>query len=431
METDEKLDKAIARHQEGDLDGAGAVYEAILKDDPENHRALSASAILAHQRGKSDEAIGLLERAIAAAPTEAGYHNNLGNIYRRKARPEKALECYRKAAALEPTNVETLCNVGSLCRRLSLNEDAREIFETVKKLAPDHPETNHNLALVYASLDMEKEALDCIEACHAEGVPRELVPTYHARVLTRFGRRDAAIALLERCLAARPDDPEISYELTAMKGELGARAPDDYVRKHFDGFAEGFDSQLASLDYSAPKLVGDLATTLIGEHKLRLILDLGCGTGLVGPYLRPLCEQLVGVDLSRGMLRFAEARKIYDDLVEMELTQALQEAPERAFDLATAADTLCYFGDLGGVFTGLARALRPGGAFIGTVEWHEGDEGPKILDSGRYSHSEAYVQATAESAGLAMRIAQIHDLRMEFGFPVKGLVFALENPAGH
>lgn len=427
MATDERLEEAIRLHRDGKGEKAGEVYAALLKEDPDNHKALSVSAILEHQSGRSGEAIRRLERAIALAPEEAGYHNNLANIYRADAQPELALKIYRRAAELEPTNVETMCNVGSLCRKLSMTEDAREIFETVKTLVPNHPETNHNLALVYASLNMEREALDCIEACHAEGVSRVIEPTYHARILSRYGRRDRAIRLLERYHEAIPEDPEIAFELVALRGEAPPRAPDAYLRQHFDGFAEGFDRQLAVLNYRAPDVVGGLAKRIIGDDRVRLILDLGCGTGLLAPHLRPLCETLIGIDLSREMLRYAEKRGGYDRLAEVELTEALQQTPEGMVDFATAADTLCYFGELDGVFAGLARALRPNGAFVGTVEWHEGDAGPRILDSGRYSHSEAYVRARSEAAGLAVRLARIEDLRQEFGEPVKGLVFALEN----
>jgi predicted TPR repeat methyltransferase len=426
-EADDRLEAAIADHRQGKIDEAASAYAAILKDDPDNHRALSVSAILAHRKGDSAEGIRLLERAIALAPDEAGYHNNLGNIYRASAEPERALDCYRRAATLEPTNVETMCNVGTLCRRLSMLDDARQILETVRSLVPDHPETNHNLALIYAALDMEDEALDCIEACHGAGVTRVVQPTYHARVLTRFGRRERAIELLERCRELHPDDPEIAYELKALRKDAPDRAPDDYVRRHFDGFAEGFDRQLASLDYRAPEYLGAVARGLVGDDTVGIVLDLGCGTGLLGPHLRPISKTLIGVDLSTRMLRFAERRECYDQLGEMELTEALRKMPEGSVDIATAADTLCYFGDLSAVFAGLARALRSGGAFLGTVELHEGDEGPRILDSGRYSHSTVYVEETAKAAGLTPRMTRHEDLRFEFGEPVKGLVFALEN----
>jgi SAM-dependent methyltransferase len=58
----------------------------------------------------------------------------------------------------------------------------------------------------------------------------------------------------------------------------------------------------------------------------RRCVDLGCGTGLMGPLLRPHCGQLCGVDLSAGMVGKARQRGCYDELAVGELVQYLQEA---------------------------------------------------------------------------------------------------------
>src|SRR5207245_6254227 len=93
----------------------------------------------------------------------------------------------------------------------------------------------------------------------------------------------------------------------------------------------------------------------------------GCGTGLCGDGFRPLARRLVGVDLSPGMLERARARGCYDELVCEELTAYVRRCEER-FDLITAADVFCYFGDLTAVFAATAALLRPGGRFIFSVE---------------------------------------------------------------
>ena len=45
----------------------------------------------------------------------------------------------------------------------------------------------------------------------------------------------------------------------------------------------------------------------------RTALDLGCGTGLCGPLVKPRVERLDGVDLSGAMLDRARATGVYDD----------------------------------------------------------------------------------------------------------------------
>lgn len=55
-------------------------------------------------------------------------------------------------------------------------------------------------------------------------------------------------------------------------------------------------------------------------------VDLGCGTGLMGPLLRPHTQQLAGVDLSAGMVQKARERGCYDELAVDELVQFLEGA---------------------------------------------------------------------------------------------------------
>src|SRR6476620_7898555 len=97
------------------------------------------------------------------------------------------------------------------------------------------------------------------------------------------------------------------------------------------------------------------------------VLDAGCGTGLCGPLFAPYARRLTGVDLSPGMLARAQERNVYDELVKGELTTYLLASPDR-FDVVVSADTLIYFGTVDQAVGAAARALRPGGWLIFTLE---------------------------------------------------------------
>jgi ubiquinone/menaquinone biosynthesis C-methylase UbiE len=92
-------------------------------------------------------------------------------------------------------------------------------------------------------------------------------------------------------------------------------------------------------------------------------LDVCCGTGAGMRVLEPLCrERITGVDFSTGML--AHARGAHPDA-------ALVRADARALPFAEAFDLAVSFGALGhflpaerpALFSGVYRALRPGGLF--------------------------------------------------------------------
>ena len=158
------------------------------------------------------------------------------------------------------------------------------------------------------------------------------------------------------------------------------------------------------------------------------------GTGLCGAGLRPHAKQLVGCDLSQGMLERAAGLGLYDCLVKAELTQFLAARPE-AFDAVVSADTLCYFGALDEVAAAAHRSLRPGGWLVFTVEALPHDDPPHVLQAnGRYAHAQGHVRQALEAAGFDTPTLRPDTLRTEAGEPVPGWVVRArraERPSPH
>ena len=136
------------------------------------------------------------------------------------------------------------------------------------------------------------------------------------------------------------------------------------------------------------------------------MLDLGCGTGLVGTAFRAQVDHLTGVDLAAGMIEQARRRSLYDRLETAELTAflAAEVVAGRRYDLVLAADVLVYVRDLSPVVDAVRRVLAPRGLFAFTVETHAG-EGVLLRESLRYAHGAACVRAGAGPAKRCPRIA--------------------------
>jgi predicted TPR repeat methyltransferase len=196
-------------------------------------------------------------------------------------------------------------------------------------------------------------------------------------------------------------------------------SPAAYVESLFDDFSSIYDHQLlVDLQYCGPKLLREAVERALGAAATNLdVLDLGCGTGLAGLEFRPLARRLCGVDLSTGMLHLARAREIFDHLQQIEIVQFLESTDER-FDLVIASDVLNYFGDLGPVFAGMARVLRPAGHCALTLELGE-DADYRLRGMRRYQHSREYVERTASSAQLQSCSLDEVVLRFQQGDPVR------------
>ena len=424
MTTVQILQQAMQDHRAGRHDAAAALYQQVLDGDPRQADALHLSGMLHAELGDHERAAQLIGSAIEAQPAEAMFHNNLGNVCMEQGRFDEAKACYVRAIELEPGRIDALNNLGVLLSRLGEPAEGEKLLLAVLSVAPGFADARQNLANHYLRNDRLDDAVrQCIDGLVV--TPRN--PTLFqilSLAYTALGMKDEARAVCRAWVEAEPDNPVAAFHLQACTGEdVPERAPDAYVRRIFDAFSGSFDAKLAALSYKAPALVAEAVARHAGPPGGDLaVLDAGCGTGLCGPLMRPWARTLCGVDLSKGMLRKAEAREAYDDLVCGELVEFLRGRPA-ACDLIVSADTLCYFGALDGFAEASFAALRGAGLLVFTVEAHaETDDAPdfRLQGNGRYSHRRAYVESTLRGAGLVPVEMQAVVLRTELGAPVNG-----------
>jgi predicted TPR repeat methyltransferase len=432
VDVPQALEMAVQFHRQGWLEPAEEFYRAVLRLQPGEPNALHYLGVLLHQTGKSDAAVALLQEAIAARPDWADAYNNLGNILKESDRIDEAAFAYARAAELEPHNPTVLNNLGVVLKALDRGDEAEALLRRATTLAPNHAEAWFNLGNLLMRKGRVEEAADMLQTAVKLKPGRRGAWNRLVQILGRLGRKDDARRVFAEWLAFKPDDDSARHLKAAILGEGDApeRADDGYVRDVFGGFAEDFDERLATLRYRAPELVAGAIDRLVPPDRTKLaVLDAGAGTGLCGRLLKPRAARLIGVDLSKEMLAFAERRGVYDALHEAELTSWLATTEER-FDLAVCADTLCYFGVLDDVLRGFAHALAPGGLLVFTVERSpEGDTGPYRLQyHGRYSHNDTYVREALLTAGFRVRALDQETLRMELGEPVVGLLAVAERP---
>ena len=417
------IELAIVLQKNGRLEQAADLFTRVLDRVPDHPRALHYAGVLAHQQGRSDEAVALIEKSLLLDP-DADAYSNLGIVHQSAGRLEEAIAAYRRAIAVAPHHANAHSNLGVLFRVTGQPEDAAAAYRTAITLDPGHVDAWTNLGILLNSLGRSEEAATCyskaitLRPSHRDA--RKLLALAHCTL----GEFDRARQIFEAWLAEDPGDPVAGHMLAACTGrEVPARASNDFVQRTFDRFAATFESRLERLSYRAPALVrAALERAGIAPSRSREILDAGCGTGLCAPLVAPFARRLTGVDLSAGMLALAREKQLYDELVQAELTEFLL-GRARDFDVIVSADALVYFGDLTPVLAAAARALRPGGRLVFTLE-HLADHcgtGYRLEWHGRYSHSRQHVAGLLAGHGLSPTIEEA-ELRMEAGKPVAGLV---------
>jgi len=240
-----------------------------------------------------------------------------------------------------------------------------------------------------------------------------------------LGRRAEARAAYQKYFDANPDDGEIEHLLIALRDDAPPpRASDRAIQKIYKNFAASYESRmLEDLKYAGPERMLDAIRGAVGDRDGLSILDLGCGSGLVGARVTKLAAELIGVDMSPEMIDLARARNIYDRLEVAEITQWLGR-DDTLFDLIISCDCLIYFGDLGPITGAAARRLKQGGVLAMSME--RGDRYPfHLTDTGRYTHHPDHVRDVATKSGLAVARLDENFLRMEYDEKVMGLYAVL------
>jgi predicted TPR repeat methyltransferase len=313
---------------------------------------------------------------------------------------------------------------------------------------PDRPRTLIAKDAVQALLDEAREAarkhprdadaaLRHGQALHAAGQLPDAIGEVLRALRLDYTSAEARLALgrlwleagepdkaLEALSHLEEDDEVRPYILRAHDMKAQPRSDAHYVRHLFDQFSADYDERMiGTLGYQAPRVLRMLADLVMPVRRNLDILDLGCGTGLSGAAFKDMGARIDGVDLSPQMIEKARARMIYDRLDVADIETCLLE-DGRHYDLAIAADTLVYLGDLAAVFRGAARRLRGGGYFLFTLERKDGD-GFELGPKRRWRHSEPYVRELAKACELEMAGLIACVLRCEAGAPVEGIAAAL------
>jgi predicted TPR repeat methyltransferase len=413
------------KHQ-GKAVEAEAAYNRALSIQPQYAEAYSNLGELLRERGDVERAEEFLRKALSIKPDHAGAYNNLGSLHLNRGELQAAVECYGKSLQLRPGQPETLYNLGCAFMSLGRYEQAAEYFRRYLAIQPTHVEAWMSLCMVLSHLKRFDEAVASGQKAVALGANNADAYFVLGSTYQSMGNDVEAKNAYQKALQAQPDHASAAYFNSMLEGRIPDHAPHEYVRELFDSYAHKFDNDLTrNLDYRTPehisRLLRQYADTSGGKIR---IVDLGCGTGLVGPLVRDMASMLVGVDLSPKMIAMARQKAVYDTLVVSDVTDLLRES-HASCDAVIAADVFVYIGNLEEVFSASRKALVAGGCFIFSTESEEGRGEYLLRESGRYAHTNAYIHRLAADHGFDMLHSESLVLRKEGGSLITGTLFVL------
>ena len=124
--------------QIGNPDAAMEYAEALLKEEPTNHRLWAMAGTIRFSQGDFSGAIPYLEEAVARGRRVAGTWTNLGICYAHQGRYDVALSQFTKAATSEPMNPGYQLNLALCLLNAGQPVAARSLMEQIVRRWPNY-----------------------------------------------------------------------------------------------------------------------------------------------------------------------------------------------------------------------------------------------------------------------------------------------------
>ena len=372
------IEKAIAAQREGKLNEAENLYLSILKTQPTNLEANNNLGNILQSYNKFSEATEYYKKALKIRPNYAEIHNNLGTALFKLHKLDDAVKSFNKAVELKPNFTEAYSNLGNTLYQLGRLDEAETSLQKAIKLNPNNYEVYQNLG----------------------------------SALSKLGRLEESKKSYRKSIELKPNNEVAKHLLSAQNGETPTSTPEKFVEKLFDYYALSFDNHLVKkLEYKIPKIIAEIILRLNLNKPLGSVLDLGCGTGLMGVEIKKYCNYLEGVDLSNLMLEQARTKNIYNKLTYSNIFDYLSKE-KLNFDYFIAADVFVYVGDLSEVLRLIKTHNKSNSKLIFSTE-HTNEDRFVLKKSGRYAHSKKYIENLCEKFNYKIKLFEKTNLRKD------------------
>lgn len=186
--------------------------------------------------------------------------------------------------------------------------------------------------------------------------------------------------------------------------------------------ARSFSSATHSYDISArlQRYTGKHLMSKLPNRTDLNIVDLGCGTGFFTNILASKYQQVIGVDLSKKMLNFAEARSTHD-IQWIEADAYKLPFDNNSIDVIYSNLMIQWCNPLSDLLVEITRVLKPGGLFIfstlvdGTLHelkssWKQVDDDKHVIDF----KSENKLIETFEASPFKLLENDVKDIVLEY-----------------
>lgn len=414
--------------QDGRLSDAAQALTRLQSEDAEDVRVYVAGWLLARRAGKEELAMHSARCATEIAPAMAMPHYCLAESLRTAGDLTAAQTAIDEAQRLEPGNLKFRESAINLAMFSGNFRVAEILLRRTIEQSPSIPGLKTLLASSLRNQGKQDEAQHCFNEALQEN--HDDAHALYGLAMLAFARGDlgGAQAHVERAIQIKPEDAELHFLQQVFVGETPAGQPPSMIRAIADEVAARYDAEQSAAGYDAPSKIAGRIIAQYPNRNLN-ILDLGCGTGLLGKAVGRIGGHFAGVDLSQAMLEHADRRKSYARLHRVDIRDALAATQADNYDVVVAADVLAAVGPCEDLLNGAFKVLKPGGTlYVAARSSHEPGASSTLEKDLGYSHGTNRFLVALREAGFVDPELDEVVLRTIAGKPVAGFIAQATKP---
>tara|TARA_B100000214_G_C23957574_1_gene623641 strand:+ start:914 stop:2092 length:1179 start_codon:yes stop_codon:yes gene_type:complete len=368
-----------------------------------------------------EEALKKVNNLLKIKPNNADLHNNKGIILRALKKYNDALKCYKDAIIIDKNNPVYFNNRGNLYWDMGEEELADKDYNKSLDINPKYYDALINLIKLrqYQELHEEAENL-CLKALE---INKNNNMGFKLLGISQINQRKIDLGIKNLNISQKIKfDRSIEHQIDILKGKEVDTTPMEFIENTFDHYANKFDHHLINiLNYSVPNFIEKELNLIDKKIKFENAIDLGCGTGLCGKFLKKKSSKLIGIDISPRILEQADKKNIYDKLICSNFIDYLKKTSSQ-FDLFVAADVFIYTGEISETFDLIKKRASKESYFIFSIETlKQGNY--KLQETGRFSHSENYIKQKSIENSMILISKKDIKVRKEKNEWIKGQLY--------
>ena len=386
-------------------DFANALDNILKADSLENaYEIKSLSAQIYLKLKDKNKAVTYFHQALLLCKNSTDALINLGVL-------EQDETYFKKALNINPSSFEAHISYADYLYQEGRNTEALEEYHKAVLINHENPALSNNVGLILKDEGDYKGALDLFFNAFLQMPENEdiAVNISETLVLLHDKEPDEALKIAKLWQKNAPDNIFATHILNAFEHKTDENSA-LYAKTLFNNFAFSYDKRMQEIGYNILNKLKELNIEL--KEK---VLDFGCGTGLAASCLKTQNSHWTGVDISKEMLKIAQQKNLYDELIETDAQNFFTNNTAR-YDTVLCLDVLAYIQNPESVLEKCFPAQ-----LICTIEKAPDHVTAFELSSkGRYQHNLDYILSLLYKAGYRNIKTEPLILRNENNLPVDG-----------